>query len=102
MRLKDSITEKQVNTLKNQASPLLRFLVFYIDEFSRVIERTNDVSYSVFVEYGILDYLEKFYEPLHTQGKLYVLTDIVEMLIERGYFPENSTPFDIIPEYIND
>ena len=85
--------------MKNQASPILRFLVFYIDEFSRLIEKTNDVGFSILTEYGILDYLEECYEPLHSQGRLYVLTDIVEMLIERGYFPENSTPFEIIPEY---
>ena len=85
--------------MKSQASPLLRFLVFYIDEFSRVIGKTNDAGYNVFIEYGIMDYLEKFYEPLHTQGRLYVLTDIVEMLIARGYFPKDSTPFDILPDY---
>jgi len=50
-------------------------------------------------KYGVLDYLEECHEPLHTQGKLYILTDIVEMLIERGYFPKDSTPYDIIPEY---
>ena len=79
----------------------MRFLVFYIDEFSRIIGQTNDVSYKIFMEHGVLDYLENFYEPLHTQGRLYVLTDIVEMLIESGYFPKNSTPFEIIPDYIN-
>jgi len=88
-----------VESLKSQASPLLRFLVFYIDEFSRATGKTNDISYSIFTEYGVMDYLEKFYEPLHTQGRLYVLTDIVEMLIARGYFPKDSTPFDIIPDY---
>ena len=88
-----------MSALKTQVSPILRFLVFYIDEFSRVIKQTNDVGYNILAEYGLLDYLEECYEPLHTQGRLYVLTDIVEMLIERGFFPNDSTPFDIIPEY---
>ncbi|MCL2627660.1 MAG: DUF3791 domain-containing protein [Oscillospiraceae bacterium] len=83
----------------NNISPVLRFMVFYINEFSKVIGRSNDVGYKVLLENGILDYLEDCYEPLHTQGRLYVLTDIIEMLISKGYFPESSTPFDIIPEY---
>jgi len=91
--------ERQALAMKNQVSPILRFLVFYIDEFSRVIKQTNDVGYNILTEYGVLDYLEECYEPLHTQGRLYVLTDIVEMLIERGFFPISSTPYDIIPEY---
>ena len=85
--------------MKSQASPLLRFLVFYIDEFSRVIEQPNNIGFEVLSDYGILDYLEECYEPLHSQGRLYVLTDVVEMLIERGYFPEGSSAFEIIPDY---
>ena len=83
------------------ASPLLRFMVFCISVFAETINSTNDTSYNVLSKYGVLDYLEESYETLHTQGRLYIITDIVEMLIERGYFPECSTPFDIIPEYKN-
>ena len=81
------------------ASKILHYLVFYVAAFSDVIKSTHDVGFKVMSEHGILDYLESCYEPLHTQGRLYVLTDIVEMLIDRGYFPKDSSPFDIIPDY---
>jgi hypothetical protein len=82
-------------------SPQLLFVIFYITEFSKIINTANDVSFNILSEHGVLDYLEQNYEPLHTQGRLYVLTDIVEMLIESGYFPKDSAPADIIPEYKN-
>ena len=82
------------------SSKMLHYLVFYVAAFSEVIKSTNDVGFRVLSEYGILDYLESCYEPLHTQGRLYVLTDIVEILIDRGYFPADSSPFDIIPDYV--
>jgi len=82
-------------------SPRLLFVIFYIAEFAKTINSTNDVSYKVLSEHGILDYLEEYYEPLHTQGRLYVLTDIIEMLIDSGYFPHDSSTKDIIPEYKN-
>ena len=82
------------------ASKVLHYLVFYISAFSEVIHSTHDVGFNILSEYGIIDYLEDCYEPLHTQGRLFVLTEIVEMLIERGYFPEDSSTFDIIPDYL--
>jgi len=81
------------------ASKILHYLVFYIAAFSEVINATNDVGFNVLSKHGVIDYLESCYEPLHTQGRLYVLTDIVEILIDRGYFPKDSSPFDIIPDY---
>ncbi|MCL2071587.1 MAG: DUF3791 domain-containing protein [Oscillospiraceae bacterium] len=91
--------KKRVKTVT--ISPLLRFAVFCISAFAETINSTNDVSYNVLSKYGILDYLEESYKTLHTQGRLYIVTDIVEMLIERGYFPKGATPIDIIPEYKN-
>ncbi|MCL1832313.1 MAG: DUF3791 domain-containing protein [Oscillospiraceae bacterium] len=82
-------------------SPQLLFVIFYIAEFAKVINSTHDVSFNVLTEHGVLDYLEKHYEVLHTQGRLYVLTDIVEMLIDSGYFPKDSSTADIVPEYRN-
>lgn len=84
-----------------KTSPSLHFLVFCVAVFSETINTTRDVGFNILNKYGVLDYLEECYEPLHTQGKFYVLTDIIEMLIERGYFPKGSSPFDIIPEYRN-
>ena len=79
--------------------PVLHFLVFCVATFSEAIHATRDVGFNVLYRHGILDYLAASYDSLHTQGKLYILTDIVELLIARGYFPQGSSPLDIIPEY---
>jgi hypothetical protein len=77
----------------------LRFLVHCVGAYSDAEGVRRDEGFEILSRYGVLDYLLESYEPLHTQGRLNILTEIVEMLIERGYYPKDSTPYDIIPEY---
>ena len=79
-----------------KVTSMITYLVFYINEFSKVIKSTNDVSFNILAEYGVLDYLEKHYGVLHTQGRLFVVMDIMEILQERGYFPVDLRITDLL------
>lgn len=84
-----------------KASPVLRFLIFYIAEFSDMIGVTHNVGYDILNKYGVLKYLSEFYDILHSQGRLYVLIEIVELLQDKGYYSKDIRIDEIIPELQN-
>ena len=64
----------------------LEFAVFCIENVADELERTGAQAYRLLTEKsGILDdYIIPCYDTLHTQGKEYIVNDIVEYMREKG------------------
>ena len=64
----------------------LNFAIFCIENVAREIGTTGDKVYRLLtVESGILDnYIIPSYNVLHTQGRGYIVDDLLELMKERG------------------
>jgi len=64
----------------------LFFSVFCIESLSDALKISGDRVYKMLTEKdNLLDnYIIKHYEPLHTQGKDYIVRELIELLQERG------------------
>ena len=65
----------------------LEFTVFCIESVAEYLGLKGDEIYKVLTEKSdVLDnYIIPCYEALHTQGKDYIINDIVEILREKGF-----------------
>ena len=61
------------------------FIIFCIEYYKEKENLSGEYVYDLFNEYGVVDYLEKGYDVLHTQGKDWILEDIDKFLCNRGY-----------------
>ena len=61
------------------------FIIFCIEYYKEKENLSGEYVYDLFNEYGVVDYLEKGYDVLHTQGKDWILEDIDKFLSNRGY-----------------
>ena len=61
------------------------FIIFCIEYYKGKENLSGEYVYDLFNEYGVVDYLEKGYDVLHTQGKDWILEDIDKFLCNRGY-----------------
>lgn len=65
---------------------ILEFVVFCIDAVAEYLNKDTKEIYILLKEKTniIDDYIIPCYEPLHTQGKNYIINDLIEVLKERG------------------
>ncbi len=54
----------------------LAFIVFCIEEYKRQKRLTGKEVMELFDKYSVCEYLESFYEALHTTGANYIVNDI--------------------------
>lgn len=52
------------------------FVSFCIEQYKNEKGLSGEDAMRELSEYGVLDYLEEFYEPLHTQSRQWILEDI--------------------------
>lgn len=64
----------------------LEFAVFCIENVAAYLKVNPTELYEAFTEKSTIldDYILKNYETLHTQGKDYIIEDIVEVMEEKG------------------
>lgn len=64
----------------------LEFAIFCIENIAQKLQRTADQVYVALAEKSNIlnDYIVPEYEMLHTQGKEYIVNDIIEVMKERG------------------
>ncbi len=64
----------------------LEFAIFCIENIAKKLEKTADQVYVALAEKSNIlnDYIVPEYEMLHTQGKEYIVNDIIEVMKERG------------------
>ena len=65
------------------------FAVFCIEALADKLETTGDKVYKMLTEKSdILDnYIEPHYDALHTQGKEYIVDELVELMKKKGVLP---------------
>lgn len=62
----------------------LEFILFCIDFVAKAVNQPSESIYQKLKESGLLqDYLIENYEVLHTLGKDYLVTDIIQIMQER-------------------
>lgn len=75
--------ETSVNDIPPDA---LRFAVFAIESVAERLGTTGDATYRAFVDDSDIlhGYIIPSYDALHTQGKDYIVNDIVELMKLKG------------------
>jgi len=64
----------------------LEFAIFCIENIADKLKKTADQIYVMLAEKSNIlhDYIVPEYEILHTQGKEYIINDIIEVMKEKG------------------
>ena len=61
-------------------SKTLQFKVFCIEAYKSAHNLTGCDAVKLFKKFGVLEYLDKFYDVLHTTGRDYLIDDIDEFI----------------------
>lgn len=56
------------------------FVAFCIEEYGVAKGMTSDKVFDLFAQYGLIDYLSKFFDTLHTQGHRWLMAEIDEFI----------------------
>ncbi len=56
------------------------FVAFCIEEYAAAKGMTGEQVLDLFNRYGVTDYLSRCYEPLHTQGREWLIAEIDEFI----------------------
>lgn len=59
------------------------FVAFCIEEYGASKGMTGEQTLDLFSQYGVTDYLSRFYDTLHTQGRQWLIEDIDEFIDTR-------------------
>ena len=65
---------------QNNSTPVLLFLSFCLENYKEYKRISAEETLHLFNKYNTLTYLEDVFEPLHTQGKDYIMRDIDEYI----------------------
>ena len=77
-------TEKRRKKQKqNNSTPVLLFLSFCFENYKEHKNISAEEALFLFSKHNVQSYLEAVYEPLHTQGKEYIMSDIDEYINNR-------------------
>lgn len=66
--------------MKKNEKDIALFVAFCIEEYAAAKGITGEQVLSLFVKYGLTEYLSEFYEPLHTQGRQWLIEEIDEFI----------------------
>ena len=69
-----------LRTDTSEAGKLLEFISFCVEMYAVRKTISGQDAYSLFNRLGVLDYLERNYEPLHTQGFNYILSSVDDFM----------------------
>lgn len=59
------------------------FISFCIEQYKMAKGLTGEEAMRILSRYGVLDYLNEFYDVLHTQGGQWLLADMDEFIANR-------------------
>jgi hypothetical protein len=63
---------------------LLAFKVFCLESYKAVHCLTGKNALEIFVKYRVFDYITSCFDVLHSNGRLYIVSDIDEYIAHRG------------------
>lgn len=61
-------------------SIVLTFMTYCVEEYKAHKGLTGSQVEELFGRYGVFDYIEKYYDGLHTMGTEYIMNDIDEFI----------------------
>jgi hypothetical protein len=61
---------------QNIDSSILLFQIFCLEKYKNHLNIPADETLQIFLRYNVLEYLQKVFETLHTQGEKYIITEI--------------------------
>ena len=71
--------------MDSQKQDIAYFVSFCVEQYKTAKGISGQDAVNTLNQYGVLEYLEKSYEPLHTQGKQWLLEEIDEFInIRKG------------------
>lgn len=69
--------------MNNHKQDIAYFVSFCVEQYKTAKGLSGKDAVDTLNQYGVLEYLEERYEPLHTQGKQWLLEEIDEFIIIR-------------------
>ena len=66
--------------MSTRSNEISLFLAFCIEQYKQRHNLTGEQSMRILDQYGVLEYLEAGYEPLHTQSAQWIMEDIDEFI----------------------
>ena len=73
----------QCKNMSTRSNEISLFLAFCIEQYKQRHHLTGEQSMRILDQYGVLEYLEAGYEPLHTQSAQWIMEDIDEFINKR-------------------
>ena len=59
---------------------ILFFKVFCLESYRAVHGLSGPAAHEIFIKYNVFDYLTSFYDVLHSNGRLYIVSDIDDFI----------------------
>ena len=66
--------------LNKKDKDISHYVAFCIEEYGAAKGMTGEQVLDLFSQYGVTDYLSKCFEPLHTQGRQWLIEEIDEFI----------------------
>ena len=63
---------------------VLDFKVFCLESYKSVHNLTGKVALEIFKKFNVFDYIDTYYDSLHSTGRLYIVSDIDEYITSRN------------------
>ena len=66
--------------MSKEEKDIALFVAFCIEEYGAAKGMSGEQVLDLFSKYGLVDYLSEFYDVLHTQGRQWLIEEIVEYI----------------------
>ena len=66
--------------MRKQDKDIALFVAFCIEEYGAAKGLKGEQVLDLFTKYGLTEYRSEFYEPLHTQGRQWLIEEIDEFI----------------------
>ena len=66
--------------MRKKDKDIALFVAFCIEEYAAAKGLNGEQVLDLFNKYGLTEYLSEFYEPLHTQGRQWLIAEIDEFI----------------------
>ena len=78
--LTDSEDQSNIKTMDKKDKDIALFVAFRIEEYAAAKRISGEQVLDLFSQYGVTDYLQQCFEPLHTQGRQWLIAEIDEFI----------------------
>ena len=71
---------KTKRKMSKEEKDIALFVAFCIEEYAAAKGMSGEQVLDLFSQYGVTDYLQQCFEPLHTQGRQWLIAEIDEFI----------------------